>query len=103
MAEVRRRAPAGASAPGDANTSDPASLKQKIKAEDLKGSSISFTDVLRMLVAIALLNSALSYYITGDSFSWGYKPWWTKPTQIKAWKVCCSSTPFQTGIVSATY
>ena len=87
MAELRKRAAAGPSADGSNSPSDADSLSRKIKAEDAGGSSISATDVLRMLVGITLLSSALSYFVTGGSFTWGYTPWWTKTNQLKAWKV----------------
>ncbi|TKX19330.1 hypothetical protein C1H76_8516 [Elsinoe australis] len=76
MAEVRRRGPADKS------------INSKIREEDnnkpLKN-SISFLDILRILGGIALLNTALSYYITGDAIAWGVRPWWVKPGRLQGW------------------
>lgn len=78
MAEVRRRGPADKS------------INSKIREEDnnkpLKN-SISFLDILRILGGIALLNTALSYYITGDAIAWGVRPWWVKPGRLQGWLV----------------
>ncbi|PNS18260.1 Membrane steroid-binding protein 1 [Sphaceloma murrayae] len=76
MAEVRRRGP------------QEDSIRSKIQEEDdnkpLKH-SVSFVDILRILGGLALLNTALSYYITGDSFLWGHRPWWVKPGRLQTW------------------
>ncbi|KAF2148413.1 cytochrome b5 [Myriangium duriaei CBS 260.36] len=90
MADVRRRA---------LGTTDPAtdpkaagyvpksadSVPSKIQAEDDSSARIKVTDILRILGGLALLNCTLSYFITGDSFGWGYRPWWSKPTQVSSW------------------
>lgn len=84
MAELRRRAAADAA--NDSST-PPSSDKitASIRSEDKPKERIGVTDVLRILGGIALLNSALSYFITGDSFAWGYRPWWSNPTQLQGW------------------
>ncbi|KAG8629763.1 hypothetical protein KVT40_001382 [Elsinoe batatas] len=76
MAVVRRRNPPSKS------------LDDRIREEDDNkpiSSSISFLDILRILGGVALLNSALSYYITKDPVFWGQRPWWTQPTQVQQW------------------
>jgi hypothetical protein len=47
-------------------------------------------DLLRVLGGVVLLNCALSWFITGNSIAWGYRPWWSYPRQVQAWwvRVC---------------
>ena len=48
---------------------------------------LSVLDVLRVLGGLFLLSSTLSYFITGNSILWGYRPAITRPARIKAWLV----------------
>lgn len=48
---------------------------------------LSLPDVLRILAGLFLLSSTLSYFITGNSILWGYRPAITRPARIKAWLV----------------
>ncbi|KAL9132440.1 MAG: hypothetical protein Q9175_006382 [Cornicularia normoerica] len=48
-------------------------------------SHLSLLDVLRVLGGLFLLSSTLSYFITGNSILWGYRPAITRPARIKAW------------------
>lgn len=48
---------------------------------------LSVTDVLRILGGLLLLSSTLSYFITGESIFWNYRPAFTRPVRIKAWLV----------------
>ena len=51
--------------------------------------SISFLDVLRIILTLFLSSAALSYFITsGESLLWGFKPWWSRPAVVKAHLVC---------------
>ena len=50
-------------------------------------SRLSVLDVLRVLGGLFLLSSTLSYFITGNSIIWGYRPAFTRPARIKAWLV----------------
>ncbi|KAH6680248.1 putative membrane steroid-binding protein 2 [Halenospora varia] len=55
-----------------------------IKKED--SAPFSLIELLRTVAFIILASSALSYFVTRESFVWGMKrPSWTKPEQIKAW------------------
>ncbi|KAL8727629.1 MAG: hypothetical protein Q9166_005937 [cf. Caloplaca sp. 2 TL-2023] len=45
----------------------------------------SSLDILRLILAGLLLSTTLSYFITSDSFTWGYRPVWTRPARIRAW------------------
>ena len=48
---------------------------------------LSLLDVLRVLGGLFLLSGTLSYFITGNSILWGYRPAVTRPARIKAWLV----------------
>ncbi|KAG7005317.1 cytochrome P450 [Physcia stellaris] len=62
----------------EANTPpDLASKEDKIR--------FSVLDILRVLAGLLLLSSSLSYFITGDSVFWGYRPPLTRPARLKAW------------------
>jgi len=49
------------------------------------------TDILRILGGLLLLNAAISYFVTSNSVTWGYRPWWSKPRQLSQFLV--STTP----------
>lgn len=51
--------------------------------EDDEGRGISFLDVVRILVTLAGLSCALSYYLTSESsLIWGYHPWFANPSAV---------------------
>ncbi|KAI4247207.1 MAG: hypothetical protein L6R40_001550 [Gallowayella cf. fulva] len=60
-------------------TSDPSSSDEQISRLP------SPLDILRLTVGLLILSTALSYFITSDSLTWGYRPPWTQPARIKAW------------------
>ncbi|KAL8889661.1 MAG: hypothetical protein Q9215_003071, partial [Flavoplaca cf. flavocitrina] len=45
----------------------------------------SLLDILRLLLVGILLSTTLSYFITSESLTWGYRPSWTRPARIRAW------------------
>jgi hypothetical protein len=48
-------------------------------SDDVEGKGISVLDIFRVLFVLILANCALSYFVTSESFIWGYKrPWFTK-------------------------
>jgi hypothetical protein len=51
------------------------------------GTGLSVLDVLRIIVGLLLLNSMLSYFVTTNSFLWGWKPWFSKPRAVMRWLV----------------
>lgn len=53
------------------------------EADDI--GKVTVLDVLRVLGGVLLLNFALSWYITGESFLWGWRPWFSRPDGLKAW------------------
>lgn len=86
MAEVRQRAKAAdpTVAPKEISNTTPSKKKS---------SGFSFTDVLRVLGGILLLNCALSYFVTSSSLTWGWRPWYSKPAVVASWLVCMTPLP----------
>jgi predicted heme/steroid binding protein len=39
---------------------------------------ISVTDIIRVLLTLVVASCGLSYYMTGESVLWGYRPWFTR-------------------------
>ena len=68
---------------------DTTSRKSKTYASDQEDgpNHLSVLDVLRVLGGLFLLSSTLSYFITGNSVLWDYRPAITRPARIKAWFV----------------
>lgn len=42
-------------------------------------------DVVRVLGGLLLLSSALSYFVTNESITWGWRPWFSRPDMVRAW------------------
>ena len=93
---LRPRTNLPSSSQHDSNTLDSASAEKpttpsKAKAhtigEDEGPTSLTLLDVLRVIAGLILLSSTLSYFITGNSITWGYRPAFTRPVRIKAWLV----------------
>lgn len=51
---------------------------------------ISLLDILRVIAGLALVSCALSYFVTGTSYTWNLDPWFLQPTRLRAWSVCIS-------------
>ena len=80
--------------PADDDQSNPTSKPKAYVSDPDEGPSrLSLLDVLRVLGGLFLLSSTLSYFITGNSILWGYRPAFTRPARIKAWLV--RSLPFK--------
>ncbi len=53
------------------------------------GPVISVLDILRIILTLCAASCALSYYVTsGETVLWGYRPWVTRPQELKAYFVC---------------
>ena len=65
----------------------PSKPKAYTSDHDEGSNRLSVLDVLRVLGGLFLLSSTLSYFITGNSILWGYRPAITRPARIKAWLV----------------
>jgi hypothetical protein len=87
MADVRqRKKPDGKPVP-----------KEILKKED--GSGLPILEILRALVFLLIASSALSYFVTRESFVWGIKrPQWSRLDVVKAYIVCLLPSP-QSSIV----
>ncbi|KAF2769336.1 cytochrome b5 [Teratosphaeria nubilosa] len=72
--EVRRRA-----GKGEAGGREESSA-QRVEREDAGGFGV--LDVVRILGGLIALNCLLSYLVTNDSFTWGYRPWFTRPAVV---------------------
>jgi hypothetical protein len=93
---IRRRADASSSqskhkAPEDeqGGTKTPPKTRRK---DDEDGSGrpargVGIMGVLRILGGLALLSSAMSWFITGDSVMWGWKPWFFQMSAMESWLV----------------
>lgn len=89
MSEIRQRNPL---TPKSESSKPKPTLSQTAKAED---NSFSLLDALRGLCFILLLSSAISYFVTRDSFVWNVsRPKWTRVDVIKTWIVCFPSLHF---------
>ncbi|KAH7055859.1 cytochrome b5-like heme/steroid binding domain-containing protein [Macrophomina phaseolina] len=68
--------------------------KRKTTTTTARGSSsteaddigrVTVLDVLRVLGGLVLLSFALSWFVTGESVLWGWRPWFSRVDGIKAW------------------
>jgi hypothetical protein len=59
---------------------EPVPAPQRDIAEDLP--PITGLDIARLIVGLLLVNVLLSYFITGDSYTWGYRAWWLRPRTL---------------------
>lgn len=89
MAETRQRIkirePNGsATSQHNEQPTTPTSAKAAV---DSLNNRLSVTDVLRIVAGLLLLNSALSYFVTNDSIAWGWRPWFSKPENVRSWLV----------------
>ena len=90
---MRRRAVPATSSSSDSD-SDPASspsdnAAQKVDEED--NARFSLLDLLQILGGLVLLSSVLSFFITNSSFTWNFRPAWTRSGVVKAWLVFLSA------------
>lgn len=90
--DVARRRRKGPDSPGIAATSLNDDRNSKLRTSEGSeapsnsgGRGISVLDILRILGGAVLLSSALSFFVTGDSILWGFRPWYTRPDQILRW------------------
>ncbi|KAL1302817.1 hypothetical protein AAFC00_003154 [Neodothiora populina] len=87
MADVRHRKVALPAAAVPANENDKSSNNNNIPQSNSKNNtnSLGVTDVLRILGGLLLLNCAISYFVTNSSVTWGWRPWYSKPGELRAW------------------
>lgn len=88
MADIRQRKAAPSDQPGKPKPVP----KEVLEKEDGRG--LPILDILRALVFALLASSALSYFVTGESFLWGVqRPQWTRLDVVKAYIVRLLSFP----------
>ncbi|KAL2039006.1 hypothetical protein N7G274_008346 [Stereocaulon virgatum] len=68
-----------------ANTLSKAKAPTLPAEDDTTPTRLTPLDILRVLAGLLLLSSTLSYFITGTSLTWNYRPAFTRPARIKAW------------------
>ncbi|SRR6266536_2252178 len=86
---------------GAATTADTKSPAARAKEED--AAPFNILDIARSLVFLLIVSSALSYFVTKESFFWGVKrPQWTRLEVIKSYIVCCPSFNFRLQHTSAS-
>ncbi|EXJ94917.1 hypothetical protein A1O1_00035 [Capronia coronata CBS 617.96] len=79
---IRQRAPKGQP---PSNPSKRA-YAQPDEVEDANSPVISVLDILRIILTLITVSSALSYYLTsGSSYFWNYNPWFANPSQVERW------------------
>ncbi|KAL8757331.1 MAG: hypothetical protein Q9184_004230 [Pyrenodesmia sp. 2 TL-2023] len=71
--------------PEDSLSSQPREYKVTLDPHEHISRAPSVLDVLRLLLGLLFLSATLSYFITSDSLTWGYRPAWTRPARIRAW------------------
>lgn len=55
--------------------------------ESEDNSSIGVVEALRIVAGLLLISCIASYFVTGDSVTWNYRPWWIRPKALTAWLV----------------
>ena len=87
MAEEVRQRKSGAQQTNGSTGAEkkPPSQAQDGDTEDLDNTTLTTLDILRLLLGLFLLSSLLSYFITNDTFFWGYRPWFVRPAVVSRW------------------
>ncbi|GIJ83394.1 hypothetical protein Asppvi_002214 [Aspergillus pseudoviridinutans] len=71
------------------------------RSSDDRGISVS--DIIRVLLTLVVASCGLSYYMTGESVLWGYRPWFTKwPVLVQYIKGPVYLTPDQLALYNGT-
>ena len=71
----------------DGSSGSASKPKAYLSDPDEGPSRLSLFDVFRILAGLFLLSSTLSYFVTGNSILWGYRPAITRPARVRAWLV----------------
>ncbi|PKY09220.1 heme/steroid binding domain protein [Aspergillus campestris IBT 28561] len=73
MSDLRQRQTAKATPKSPSSSATPRS-----KNNGSRGGGISVLDIFRVLLTLVVASCGLSYYMTGESVLWGYRPWYTR-------------------------
>jgi len=84
--EIRRRTKA--QGVEDAGPTPVPKVKKSPRRHANDGISFGVLDIIRILVGLLVLSSALSWFVTGESVLWGWKPWFSNVGAVKSWLVC---------------
>jgi hypothetical protein len=90
---IRRRADASSSQSPIDEQSGPQHPPKTRQTHDEKRSTrtssggVGIMTVVRIVGSLALLSSAMSWFITGDSVTWGWKPWFFSMSAMESWLV----------------
>lgn len=84
----------------DSEKTDRKSNGGKGKSEENTG--IGVIDIFRIIAGLLLLNCIASYFVTGDSVTWNYRPWWIRPKILAARLVRRYRPQIQTGTNTKT-
>ncbi|PGG95802.1 hypothetical protein AJ79_09862 [Helicocarpus griseus UAMH5409] len=103
-ASKKRTSSDSASSASDEKTQAFPDLPKDQEDEEFKNTRvISILDIFRIIFLLLLSSSALSYYVTTDSFIWGYKPWFTRWPVVKSYLLGpLSLTPAQLSLYNGT-
>ena len=76
--------------PGEAQANGNVAAKEEDRVESKRSQaqetiSLSVIDIIRIVAGLLLLNSLLSYFVTNDSYTWGYRPWFIRPKVLTRW------------------
>ncbi|WEW54649.1 hypothetical protein PRK78_000069 [Emydomyces testavorans] len=104
MSDFRQRAKNPSSVEPSASKQTTAErLTEQINRYDEESNRISILDIFRLISLLLITSSALSYFITGDSLLWGYKPWFTRwPVLITRLRGPILLTPSQLSLYNGT-
>ncbi|EAW07203.1 putative heme/steroid binding domain protein [Aspergillus clavatus NRRL 1] len=99
MSELRQRqVPPTSSSP----SSKPPKSKAPRRSSHAR-SSIGILDIIRVLVTLVVASCGLSYYMTGESVLWGYRPWFTRwPLLVRYIQGPLALTPAQLALYNGT-
>lgn len=73
--------------PDDSPTSKPREYEVTLDPHEHVSRTPSVLDIVRLVLGLLFLSATLSYFITSDSLTWGYRPAWTRAARIRAWIV----------------
>jgi len=85
MASILRSRPTNKPDPPSSSSITPS--ETQLDNADPIPTRLSLIDVLRVLGGLLLLSTTLSYFITSNSLTWGYRPSFTRPARVLAYLV----------------
>lgn len=80
MADIRQRTkPRSSGESSKVDKPQPSQpLPEQIRRYDEESNRISLPDIARLFFLLLFSSFALSYFVTGDSVIWGFKPWFSR-------------------------